>query len=73
MNINMEITDKQARKLADRIMRSGFAAYAIGNFDISDKEFSTVIKKAFNNTSDIKALDELFSYYEELRKQNGLE
>ena len=61
MRINLKLTDKQAKELANKVYDSNFRVYGIGNFDVDCEEFADILKIAFNENKAIEKLDKYFN------------
>ena len=60
--MNFELTDKQAEKIAERILQNNFFMAGIGHFDLDFEEVATVIKLAFGHNANKK----LTKFYKKL-------
>lgn len=54
--MRMEITEKQAMKMANNIYSSNFQCYGVGNFNLSIEEFARLLMVSFNNDNKEKPL-----------------
>lgn len=50
IDMRMEITEKQAMKMANNIYGSNFRCYGVGNFDLSVEEFARLLMRFLTMT-----------------------
>ena len=63
--MNFELTEVQAKKIANNILEANFWMAGLGHFDLTTEEMAQVIRIAFSSSSRKR----LPLYYDQLEKQ----